>query len=131
MRDIRRIIIAACGTSWNAGLIGEYMIEEHLGIPVEVEYASEFRYRNPIIEEGTMVLVISQSGETADTLAAMHEAKKKGAVILSICNVVGSSIAREADCGIFLHAGPEIGVASTKAFGLMALMICEKCGWTF
>jgi glucosamine--fructose-6-phosphate aminotransferase (isomerizing) len=92
------------------------MIEEHLGIPVEVEYASEFRYRNPIIEKGTMVLVISQSGETADTLAAMREAKKKGAVILSICNVVGSSIARESDCGIFLHAGPEIGVASTKAF---------------
>jgi glucosamine--fructose-6-phosphate aminotransferase (isomerizing) len=92
------------------------MIEEHLGIPVEVEYASEFRYRNPIIEEGTMVLVISQSGETADTLAAMQEAKKKGAVILSICNVVGSSIARESDGGIFLHAGPEIGVASTKAF---------------
>ncbi len=116
LRDVRRIIIAACGTSWNAGLIGEYMIEEHLEIPVEVEYASEFRYRNPIIEEGTMVLVISQSGETADTLAAMQEAKKKGAVILSICNVVGSSIARESDCGIFLHAGPEIGVASTKAF---------------
>ena len=116
LRDVRRIIIAACGTSWNAGLIGEYMIEEHLGIPVEVEYASEFRYRNPIIEEGTMVLVISQSGETADTLAAMQEAKKKGAVILSICNVAGSSIARESDCGIFLHAGPEIGVASTKAF---------------
>ena len=116
LRDVRRIIIAACGTSWNAGLIGEYMIEEHLEIPVEVEYASEFRYRNPIIEEGTMVLVISQSGETADTLAAMQEAKKKGAVILSICNVVGSSIARESDGGIFLHAGPEIGVASTKAF---------------
>ncbi len=116
LRGIRRIIIAACGTSWNAGLIGEYMIEEHLGIPVEVEYASEFRYRNPIIEKGTMVLVMSQSGETADTLAAMHEAKKKGAEILSICNVVGSSIAREANCGIFLHAGPEIGVASTKVF---------------
>ncbi len=116
LRDVKRIIIAACGTSWNAGLIGEYMIEEHLRTPVEVEYASEFRYRDPIIEEGTMVLVISQSGETADTLAAMHEAKKKGALILSICNVVGSSIAREADCGIFLHAGTEIGVASTKAF---------------
>ena len=116
LRGIRRIIIAACGTSWNAGLIGEYMIEAHLGIPVEVEYASEFRYRSPIIEKGTMVLVLSQSGETADTLAAMNEAKKKGATILSICNVVGSSIAREADCGIFLHAGPEIGVASTKAF---------------
>ncbi|MBZ0108070.1 MAG: glutamine--fructose-6-phosphate transaminase (isomerizing) [Candidatus Scalindua rubra] len=115
-RNTRRIIIVACGTSWNAGLIGEYMIEEHLGIPVEVEYASEFRYRNPIIEADTMVIAISQSGETADTLAAIHEARKKGAIILSICNVVGSSIAREADCGIFLHAGPEIGVASTKAF---------------
>ncbi|MCR4288956.1 MAG: glutamine--fructose-6-phosphate transaminase (isomerizing) [Candidatus Scalindua sp.] len=116
LRKTRRIIIVACGTSWNAGLIGEYMIEEHLGIPVEVEYASEFRYRNPIIEADTLVIAISQSGETADTLAAIHEAKKKGAIILSICNVVGSSIAREADCGIFLHAGPEIGVASTKAF---------------
>jgi glutamine--fructose-6-phosphate transaminase (EC 2.6.1.16) len=115
-RKTRRIIIVACGTSWNAGLIGEYMIEEHLGIPVEVEYASEFRYRNPIIEADTLVIAISQSGETADTLAAIHEARKKGAIILSICNVVGSSIAREADCGIFLHAGPEIGVASTKAF---------------
>ncbi len=116
LRDIRRIIIVACGTSWNSGLIGEYMIEEHLGIPVEVEYASEFRYRDPVIEANTMVIAISQSGETADTLAAIHEAKKKGAIILSICNVVGSSIAREADCGMFLHAGPEIGVASTKAF---------------
>jgi glucosamine--fructose-6-phosphate aminotransferase (isomerizing) len=92
------------------------MIEEHLEIPVEVEYASEFRYRNPVIEPDTMVIAISQSGETADTLAAIHEARKKGAILLSICNVVGSSIAREADCGIFLHAGPEIGVASTKAF---------------
>ncbi len=114
--NIRRIIIVACGTSWNSGLIGEYMIEEHLSIPVEVEYASEFRYRDPVIESNTMVIAISQSGETADTLAAIHEAKKKGALILSICNVVGSSIAREADCGMFLHAGPEIGVASTKAF---------------
>ncbi len=116
LRSIRRIIIVACGTSWNSGLIGEYMIEEHLSIPVEVEYASEFRYRNPVIEPDTMVIAISQSGETADTLAAVHEARKKGAILLSICNVVGSSIAREADCGIFLHAGPEIGVASTKAF---------------
>lgn len=116
LQEISRIIIIACGTSWHAGLIGEYMVEEHLGIPVEVEYASEFRYRNPIIEKGTMVIAISQSGETADTLAAIREAKKKGATILSICNVVGSSIAREADCGVFLHAGPEIGVASTKAF---------------
>ncbi len=116
LRNIRRIIIVACGTSWNSGLIGEYMIEEHLSIPVEVEYASEFRYRDPVIEADTMVIAISQSGETADTLAAIHEAKNKGAMILSICNVVGSSIARVADCGIFLHAGPEIGVASTKAF---------------
>ncbi len=116
LRNIRRIIIVACGTSWNSALIGEYMIEEHLCIPVEVEYASEFRYRDPIIDAGTMVIAISQSGETADTLAAIHEARKKGALILSICNVVGSSIARAADCGIFLHAGPEIGVASTKAF---------------
>ena len=116
LKGIKRIIIVACGTSWHAGLIGKYMIEEHLGIPVEVEYASEFRYRNPVIEDKTMVIAISQSGETADTLAAIHEGKKKGAIILSICNVVGSSIAREADCGMFLHAGPEIGVASTKAF---------------
>ncbi|MBT3881221.1 MAG: glutamine--fructose-6-phosphate transaminase (isomerizing) [Candidatus Scalindua sp.] len=124
LRNIRRIIIVACGTSWHAGLIGEYMIEEHLGIPVEVEYASEFRYRNPVIEASTMVIAISQSGETADTLAAIHEARKKGAIILSICNVVGSSIAREADCGIFLHAGPEIGVASTKAFTSQIAVLC-------
>ena len=116
LRDIKRIIIVACGTSWHAGLIGEYMIEDLLDIPVEVEYASEFRYRNPIVEEGTLVISISQSGETADTLAAVNEAKKKGATVLAICNVVGSSIARESDCGMFLHAGLEIGVASTKAF---------------
>lgn len=116
LRDIKRIIIVACGTSWHAGLIGEYMIEDLLAIPVEVEYASEFRYRNPIVEEGTLVISISQSGETADTLAAVNEAKKKGATVLAICNVVGSSIARESDCGMFLHAGLEIGVASTKAF---------------
>jgi glucosamine--fructose-6-phosphate aminotransferase (isomerizing) len=116
LRDIKRIIIVACGTSWHAGLIGEYMIEDLLDIPVEVEYASEFRYRNPIIEEGTLVIAISQSGETADTLAAVNEAKKRGATVLAICNVVGSSIARESDCGMFLHAGLEIGVASTKAF---------------
>jgi len=116
LRDIKRIIIVACGTSWHAGLIGEYMIEDLLAIPVEVEYASEFRYRNPIIAEGTFVITISQSGETADTLAAVNEAKKRGATVLAICNVVGSSIARESDCGMFLHAGLEIGVASTKAF---------------
>ncbi|MBM4054488.1 MAG: glutamine--fructose-6-phosphate transaminase (isomerizing) [Planctomycetes bacterium] len=112
----KRIIIVACGTSWHAGLVGEYMLEELVRIPVEVEYASEFRYRNPIIEKDTIVIAISQSGETADTLAAMREAKEKGAIILSICNVVGSSIAREAAAGIYLHIGPEIGVASTKAF---------------
>ena len=114
--DAKRIIIVACGTSYHAGLIGEYMLEEFGEIPVEVEYASEFRYRNPIIEPGTIVLAISQSGETADTLAAMREAKRKGAICLTICNVVGSTIAREADAGMYLYAGPEIGVASTKAF---------------
>ncbi len=116
LRDIRRLIILACGTSWHAGLIGEYMIEEHARIPVEVEYASEFRYRNPIVREGTTVLVISQSGETADTLAAMREAHRRGARTLGIVNVVGSTIARESDGGVYIHAGPEIGVASTKAF---------------
>ena len=116
MRDIRRIIIIACGTSWHAGMIGEYMIEEHARIPVEVEYASEFRYRNPIVREGTAVIVISQSGETADTLAAMREAQRRGARALGIVNVVGSTIARESDGGVYIHAGPEIGVASTKAF---------------
>ncbi len=116
MREIRRLIVLACGTSWHAGLIGEYMIEEHARIPVEVEYASEFRYRNPIVREGTCVLVISQSGETADTLAAMREAQRKGARALGVVNVVGSTIARESDGGVYIHAGPEIGVASTKAF---------------
>ena len=111
-REIRRLIILACGTSWHAGLIGEYMIEEHARIPVEVEYASEFRYRNPIVDEGTAVLVISQSGETADTLAAMREAQRKGARSLGIVNVVGSTIARESGGGVYIHAG----VASTKAF---------------
>jgi glucosamine--fructose-6-phosphate aminotransferase (isomerizing) len=110
------IVISACGTSWHSGLIGEYMLEECARIPVEVEYASEFRYRSPVIDERTLMLVISQSGETADTLAAMREAKDRGAAVLGIVNVVGSSIAREADGGIYLHAGPEIGVASTKAF---------------
>ncbi|MFH2055404.1 MAG: glutamine--fructose-6-phosphate transaminase (isomerizing) [bacterium] len=113
---IDRIILSACGTSWHAALIGEYMIEDLARIPVEVEYASEFRYRSPIIREGTLVFVISQSGETTDTLAALQEAKRKGATVLGICNVVGSSIARETDGGIYIHAGPEIGVASTKAF---------------
>jgi len=116
LRQINRIIIAACGTSWHAALVGEYMIEELAGVNVEVEYASEFRYRNPIIDSNTLVFVISQSGETADTLAALREAANKGATVLGICNAVGSSIARETHGGVYLHAGPEIGVASTKAF---------------
>ena len=115
-RGIQRIILVACGTSWHAALVGEYMIEEVAGIPVEVEYASEFRYRNPIIDSHTLVFCISQSGETADTLAALREAAHKGATVLGVCNVVGSSIARETHGGVYLHAGPEIGVASTKAF---------------
>ena len=123
MREIRRIIILGCGTSWHAGLIGEYMIEECARIPVEVEYASEFRYRNPIIDEGTTVLVISQSGETADTLAAMREAQRRGARALGIVNVVGSTIARESDGGVYIHAGPEIGVASTKAFTSQVIVL--------
>jgi glutamine---fructose-6-phosphate transaminase (isomerizing) len=120
-----RIIICACGTSWHSALIGEYMLEEVCRIPVDVEYASEFRYRKPIVDERTLMLVISQSGETADTLAAMREAKELGAKVLGIVNVVGSTIAREAHGGIYLHAGPEIGVASTKAFTsqVVALML--------
>jgi len=112
----RRMVLTACGTSWHAALIGEYMIEEMVGIPVEVEYASEFRYRNPIVSEDTVVIAISQSGETADTLAAVREARRKRSKVFGICNVVGSSIARETDAGVYLHVGPEIGVASTKAF---------------
>jgi len=112
----RRILLTACGTSWHAALIGEYMLEEFFRTPVEVEYASEFRYRDPIIDRDTVLMVISQSGETADTLAAQREGKRKGAKVYGICNVVGSTIARETDAGVFLHAGPEIGVASTKAF---------------
>jgi glutamine---fructose-6-phosphate transaminase (isomerizing) len=111
-----RMIIVACGTSWHAGLLGEYLIEEYTRIPVEVEYASEFRYRNPIINKGDIVIAISQSGETADTLAAVKLARKMGAMVLGICNVVGSAIPRETDAGVYTHAGPEIGVASTKAF---------------
>jgi len=113
---VDRIVLTACGTSWHAALVGEYMLEELARLPAEVEYASEFRYRNPLVDEHTLVIVISQSGETADTLAALREAKRRGARTLGIVNVVGSSIAREVDGGIFLHAGPEIGVASTKAF---------------
>ncbi len=133
--NARRIIIIACGTSWHAGLVGEYLIEDIARIPVEVEYASEFRYRNPVITEDDLVIAISQSGETADTLAAIELARSKGATILGICNVVGSSIARATDAGVYTHAGPEIGVASTKAFTaqvtvliLLALRIARKKG---
>ncbi len=116
LKKIRRIIITACGTSWHSGLIGKYVIEKITGIPVEIDYASEFRYRDPIIKKDDLVIAISQSGETADTLAALKEARAKKAKTLGIVNVVGSSITREVDSGIYLHAGPEIGVASTKAF---------------
>jgi glucosamine--fructose-6-phosphate aminotransferase (isomerizing) len=116
LRRAERIILTACGTSYHAALIGEYLLEEFARIPVEVEYASEFRYRNPPIDRNTIVIALTQSGETADTLAALRESKRKGHPTLALCNVVGSSIAREADGGVYLHAGPEIGVASTKAF---------------
>src|SRR5216683_1859080 len=116
LRQAERLILTACGTSYHAALVGEYLFEEFARIPVEVEYASEFRYRNPPIDRNTIVLAITQSGETADTLAALRESKRKGHPTLALCNVVGSSIAREADGGVYLHAGPEIGVASTKAF---------------
>jgi glucosamine--fructose-6-phosphate aminotransferase (isomerizing) len=123
LSNIKRVVLIGCGTSWHAALLGEYMIEEVARIPVEVEYASEFRYRNPIVEEGTITFVISQSGETIDTLAAMREAKRKGARTLGIVNVVGSTIARESDGGVYIHAGPEIGVASTKAFTSQATVL--------
>ncbi len=133
--NCQRIIIVACGTSWHAGLVGEYLFEDLARIPVEVEYASEFRYRNPVITEDDVVIAISQSGETADTLAAIQLARSKGATIIGICNVVGSSIARATHAGSYTHAGPEIGVASTKAFTaqvtiltLMALSIADKKG---
>ncbi len=116
LKNASRIVIVACGTSWHAGLVAEYIIEELCRIPVEVEYASEFRYRNPIIHKGDVILAISQSGETADTLVALENAKQKGALIFGVVNVVGSSIARLSNCGAYTHAGPEIGVASTKAF---------------
>jgi glutamine---fructose-6-phosphate transaminase (isomerizing) len=116
LKNIDRIIIVACGTSWHAGLVGEYLIEEYARVPVEVEYASEFRYRNPIISEKDLVIAISQSGETADTMAAIELAKEKGATIFGVCNVVGASIPRTTHAGVYTHAGPEIGVASTKAF---------------
>ncbi|MFM6976225.1 MAG: glutamine--fructose-6-phosphate transaminase (isomerizing) [Sphingobacteriaceae bacterium] len=135
LKNIDRIIIVACGTSWHAGLVGEYLIEEFARIPVEVEYASEFRYRNPIISDKDVVIAISQSGETADTMAAIELAKEKGATIFGICNVVGSSIPRLTHAGVYTHAGPEIGVASTKAFTaqvtvltLMAFYIAQQRG---
>lgn len=119
----KRIIIVACGTSYHAGLVGEYLIEEFARIPVEVEYASEFRYRNPIISSDDVIIAISQSGETADTLAAIRMAKEQGALILGICNVAGSSISRETNAGVYTHAGPEIGVASTKAFTSQVMVL--------
>merc|ERR1719261_1253672 len=128
----RRIIICACGTSWHAALLGEYLIEKFARIPVEVEYASEFRYKNPVLDPDTdAVFVISQSGETADTLAAVKEAQKNGVLTVGVINTVGSTIARETDCGCYLHAGPEIGVASTKAFSAQVMvlaMIALKIG---
>jgi len=131
----RRVIIIGCGTSWHAGLVGEYMLEHIAKVPTEVEYASEFRYRSPVITNNDVVFLISQSGETADTLAALREAKAKGATVLGIVNVVGSSIARESQGGVYVHAGPEIGVASTKAFtsqlttlALITLMIAREKG---
>ena len=130
-----RVIIIACGTSWHAGLVAEYFFEEFCRIPVEVEYASEFRYRNPVVREGDVVIAISQSGETADTLAAIEQAKSKGAIIFGVCNVVGSSIPRATHAGAYTHAGPEIGVASTKAFtaqltvlNMIALIVAQKKG---
>lgn len=133
--NAKRIIIVACGTSWHAGLVGEYLLEDLARIQVEVDYASEFRYRNPLISEEDIVIAISQSGETADTLAAIQLAKEKGALVLGICNVVGSSISRETHAGVYTHAGPEIGVASTKAFTaqvtvltLMSIMIAKEKG---
>lgn len=121
--NAKRIVIAACGTSWHSGLVGEYLFEYLAKTPVEVEYASEFRYRDPLIGKGDVLLVISQSGETADTIAALREAKDRGALVLGICNVVGSTISRETDAGVFTHAGPEIGVASTKAFTAQVVVL--------
>ena len=135
LENAKRILIVACGTSWHAGLVAEYFFEEFCRIPVEVEYASEFRYRKPVIREGDVMIAISQSGETADTLAAIELAKSKGAIIFGVCNVVGSSIARASHEGAYTHAGPEIGVASTKAFTaqltvlfMIGLRVAQKTG---
>jgi glucosamine--fructose-6-phosphate aminotransferase (isomerizing) len=122
-RQVDRLVMTACGTSYHAALIGEYLFEQFARLPVEVEYASEFRYRNPPLDRSTVVLAITQSGETADTLAALRESKRRGQRTLALCNVVGSSIAREADGGVYLHAGPEIGVASTKAFSAQVAVL--------
>jgi len=127
LRQVERIIMTACGTSYHAGLVGEYLFEEFARIPVEVEYASEFRYRNPPVDRNTIVLAITQSGETADTLAALRESKRKGHPTLALCNVIGSSIARETDGGVYLRAGPEIGVASTKAFTNQVAVLTLLC----
>ncbi len=123
MRAVKRIVITACGTSWHSGLIGKYIIENLARIPVDVEYASEFRYRDPVLEDGTVMFVISQSGETADTLAALRLGKQRGIKTYGIVNVVGSTIARETDAGVYIHAGPEIGVASTKAFTSQTMIL--------
>ena len=123
LRRVRRVVLAACGTSWHAALVGEYLIERLANLPVEVEYAGEFRYRNAPLDDRTLVFVMSQSGETADTLGALRESKRRGHPTLAICNVVGSTIAREADGGIYLHAGPEVGVASTKAFSAQVAVL--------
>jgi glucosamine--fructose-6-phosphate aminotransferase (isomerizing) len=135
LREAERLVICACGTSWHAGLVGEYLIERFARMSVEVEYASEFRYREPVLGEKDVVLVISQSGETADTLAAVREAKSRGILTVGICNTVGSTIARETDAGVYLHVGPEIGVASTKAFtaqvtvlAMLALLLGRERG---
>jgi glucosamine--fructose-6-phosphate aminotransferase (isomerizing) len=135
LMQAERIIIIGCGTSWHAGLVGEYLLEDLARIPVEVEYASEFRYRNPVINENDIIIAMSQSGETADTLAAIELAREKGALVYGIVNVVGSSISRLTDAGSFIHAGPEIGVASTKAFtgqvtllALLALSLAHHRG---
>ena len=135
LTNAKRIIMVGCGTSWHAGLVGEYLIEEYARIPVEVEYGSEFRYRKPVLYKDDILIAVSQSGETADTLAAIHLAKEYGVKVLGICNVVGSSIPRETDAGVYTHAGPEIGVASTKAFtaqvtvlSLMAFLLGRKRG---
>ncbi len=123
LRRVRRVVFVACGTSWHAALVGEYLIERLANLPVEVEYAGEFRYRNAPLDDRTLVFVLSQSGETADTLGALREAKRRGHPTLAVCNVVGSTIAREADGGIYLHAGPEVGVASTKAFSAQVAVL--------